>query len=373
MILQKPQPNKNLANPEYVMYESYNNKNTGHDKLITLIICLFITLILISGCSVRGMDNEPSEIEEYLNLGYKALQQDELNDLVKISKQIIETDMYCPIGYLGYAIVWMERGNAEYALSVLDKSLHGMKQFYQTEMEKLRLYIKTDQYTKDIGIEIYKRCSDYYIETIQSDGEIVPDLKTLYSYRDENGDNNFVLGKIDNLGRKQGFCVVNIFDKTSFELVSIVEGEFIDDLAEGFVKELRVSSDLGEKGEINFEIANGFFLNGRRDGLIEINGYDYISRPEYVEGEIIRVIDCKASELTYAYEGLCKNGVYEDNTGKAYEMWIEPKEGYKIWYVGQFKDGHQHGYGKLWNEKSWLYEGRFSNDVPVDMKYTDDR
>jgi hypothetical protein len=327
---------------------------------------LIMILLLGNGCNARGV-GVPLGFAESFDLGYQYIQEASYQNLVGISKHIIEMDGYCPSGYIGYAIVWLSVPEKERALSVLNISIKGMAQEYKQAMEELIIHIQNDDYTREIGLDVFRRCSDYYLESLNK--EEIPDANkaTLYKYIDGNGNLCYIQGKLDAEGRKQGFCVVNTIDLSKSEVIYIGEAEFVDDLEEGYVKELWAPMDSEGSSGLDFGVMKGVYKNGEMsDGFVDVKGYEYITRPAVVEGEIARIDDCVVSDAIYSYEGLCSNGIYEDSTGDAHEMWVDPTTNRRVEYIGQFEGGLQHGRGRIWDDRGWSFEGRFVNDEPYD-------
>jgi tetratricopeptide (TPR) repeat protein len=277
-------------------------------------------------------------VGEPLELGEKYLLEEDYEQAVLRFTRLIEIEPKNPRGYTGLAEAYI-------GLDDIDKAIEILLQ----------------------GFEIAGA------EDISSRLRVLLATPHRFSYPDENGNDVVVYGQRDIEGRLQGFCILNIFDQATSEIIFLAEGDYADGVLRGDSKMWWI--DENTKNRFGRDKGYGFgvgpFVDGARYGFTTIECFLDISIKEVPVGEMYRFTDCSGLDMIYAYRGNMVSDGREDTerkddaSGSAYEMWISERTGEKVEYTGQFRNNARDGYGRMVSDGGWVYEGAFENGDPV--------
>jgi hypothetical protein len=301
-------------------------------------ICTLLAVLLAFTIAACGNAETELGIGELLDLGEKYLLEADYEQAVVQFTKLIEIEPKNPRGYTGLADAYIGLGDVDKAIEILFR-----------------------------GFEITGA------EDISSRLRELSATPHRFAYPDEDGNNVVVYGQRDIEGRLQGFCILNIFDQTTSEVIFLSEGNYVDGVRQGDSKMWWV--DENTKSEFGREKAYGFgvgsIVNDARYGFTTIECFLDISIKEVPAGEMLRFADCSGIDMVYAYRGnMVSEGREdterkEDETGSAYEMWVDEQTGEKVEYTGQFRNDDREGYGRMVSSEGWTYEGLFENDEPA--------
>ena len=294
-------------------------------RVVILLLAFVFSLSLFSGC---GKAVVPATAGDYLALGEKFLLELDYEQALVQFLKVIEIDPMEPRGYTGAAEAYVGLGEPEMAIEVLKLGVD------KTDDESVR---------RDLAEQL---AIPHMIRRDTDDGGLF-----------------LVYGQEDLEGRLQGFCIMNIFDAED-NLINISEGEYVDDLAEGELKnwwipDTNINAAFGVENGCGRGI--GECKHGERYGSSYIECYIGFVALEREEGQLIRFDQCSGVELVHVYSGnMIDDRTEHDDTGNAYMMSIDAATGDKYEMRGQFEYG-RFVYGEIWMNGVLRHEGAMGN------------
>jgi tetratricopeptide (TPR) repeat protein len=302
-------------------------------RTISTALCLIFALTFLTSCAQL---QQPPTAAELLNLGEKYLLELDYEQALVQFLAVIEIEPMNPRGYTGAAQAYVGLGRVEEAVAVLEQGLE-----------------TTGDDSVSSQLEELLMTPHQFIET------------------NENGEAVSVFGQTDLEGRKQGFCIINVFKQDTMELIYLAEGDFVDDQPVGMLKnwwfpDTNINEHFGVENGCGRGV--GEHINGVRNGKNTVECYIGYTIHAISEGELVRFDDCSGERLVYAYKGNMVDGEPDDDSGNAYQMYFSRQEahyGDKVEFIGQFKNGEKNGYVKRWREGMLEYEGYWNEDGPT--------
>jgi len=289
---------------------------------LSSIIAIILFIIVFSGCQSTEKSLSAAEL---LSLGEKNLLELDYEQALVHFLKVIEIDPKNPRGYTGAAEAYVELGDIDIAITILKKGM--------------------DESGDDTVITMVE--------------ELLMTPRRL-STTNESGETIVVLGRADIEGRKQGYCITNIFKQDTGELVYLAEGDYIDDNPVGMLKNWWFpDSNVNEQYGVDNGCGRGIgeYKNGARNGFNTVECYVGYSIPGIVDGEMIRFVDCIGERLIFTYRGNMVDDMKDDDSGNAYLMYIDTQNGDKMECVSKFKNDEMIGYVKMWRDGKSEYEG----------------
>ena len=179
-------------------------------------------------------------------------------------------------------------------------------------------------------------------------------------YIDTNGIQIVTLGKTDANGKKTGFWIENHFDSETGLLTFLREGNYIDGKLSGNDKCIWIDEAVAAKHGTGYGFGVGMYADDKRNGYQSIECFTGIEINAAADSEFIYFEDCVGIDLVYAYKGNMIDEILEDNSGTAYQMWMDNG---KVEYIGDFHSGTRNGSGRMWSS-DWEFSGQFIDGVP---------
>lgn len=317
-------------------------------QLLTVggIVVGAIFYIASQGKDIEALEDDVKEIKEnYSNIDDKI---DELSSLVSDDHEMF------------LELVSMNTEERPYTIVLKDK--------YQIKTVK----VENEEYlaapTWEEGNII---ASDVNGDTIYNPEDLY-NVPIITSYLD--GDNEvYFYGRFNENNRWNGKCILNTYNEN--KLVSIFEG--IYDNGELFRYRTASTENQGTIWWVNDRINQGEYNSGETWTYTKTDDYTKGFTMEDVKEKQIVTVDkffeTRNENLLSYYKGNTANGLYNDDTGKAYLITyftsgeLDDKEAIKTFYQGKFVKGHfEDSSDKAWyitreiSTTYMYYEGSFS-------------
>ena len=328
---------------------------------------MFVTLMVISLCAHTACEQpeRPLTAASLLDFGEKYLLEMDYEQAIVEFTKVIGIDPRNVRAYVGRADAYMGLARHNEAVQDYEQAIVINSNLVEAYLKLAESYLVLGD--DDKAREVLERGRN-----VTADAVISAKLEELlmrphlFSETNEKGETVVVFGQTDLNGRKQGFCIVNVFKQDTSELVYMEEGEFVDDQPNGMRKNWWfIDTNINEQFGVENGCGRGVgeHKDGKGNGFITVECYIGYSISEMKEGEMVRFDDCFGERMVYCYKGNMVNGEAEDDSGNAYQMYISRNEdhyGDKVEFIGQFKNGHKDGYVKRWREGMLEYEGYWS-------------
>lgn len=288
-----------------------------------MAVLLAAVLVAVSACSAP--QPEQAGITEFLSLGEQYLTDLDYDQALVEFLKVIEIEPCNARAYLGAADAYIGRGQTEDAIAILRRGLE------ETDNEAIR-------------------------------AELAKQLALPHIIRSETDDGGLYLayGQEDLDGRLQGFCIVNVYDAAG-NLTFAREGNFVDGEPDGVSKYFWYNAEKQEYGLRTSTHVNSDYIVG----YDELDCYTSVAYDRPEDDGLVRFDDITGIGLYYSYRGNRVGDSKEDDTGTAYQMWID-ENGHTVEYVGQYKNDDRNGYGRMWSTEGWEFEGFWVNGEPVE-------
>ena len=293
------------------------------------LFSLVLALTLLSACATAVV---PLTAAELLDLGEKyLLEQDYEQALVQFTK-LIEIEPMNPRGYTGAAEAYVGLGHDD---KVVDVLLDGL--------------VKLPNHAEIMSM-------------LQNSLLFAGAVSNKSDYIDENGVRVVTLGKTDENSNRTGFWIENHYDTESGSLIFLREGYYIDGKLNGNDKCMWIDESTAAKFGMGYGFGVGNYVDDKRNGYQSIECFIEIKINAAANAVFIRFEDCIGEDLVYVYKGSMTDEILEDNSGTAYQMWVDDE---KIEYIGEFHGGTRNGTGKMWGS-DWEFSGQFINGKPTE-------
>lgn len=309
-----------------------NEKASGTKKVLEVIAAILGILVIVVPVAVH-IERNSTMHEEKINM----LQED-ISEIKENYREIgKDIDMLADMATYDHEIFLqvssIDMGEKPYI--VLFKDLYEVK----TETIRNEEYLANPSWNEE----------DSAI-AVDADSDIVYSPEDLYntpiitSYLDE-GNEVYFYGRFNQNNHWNGKCILNVYNEN--KLVSIFEGVYDD--GELFSYQRVISKD--DVWIVNDRIYQGAYNSGETWTYSKTDDFVKEFTLEDVKEKQILTVDrflkSKGAEMLSYYKGRTSNGLFNDDTGRAY-------------YVSYFKSGEIDGTS---NEKviKTLYQGCFSN------------
>lgn len=326
-------------------------------KTVGAVFVVFASLIaatLYIGTNIERHNNEIKVLKddtEEVKDSYKEIDKkiDELTDLVKSDHEIF------------LEIASMDASETPYKVQMKDK--------YQVRTEEVknetRLAAPTWENGNIIGTDV--------------NGDTIYNPEDLYNkpiitaYLDGKNEVYFY-GRFNENNHWNGRCILNVYEGN--KLISIFEGVYDDGEIYSY-KTIVVKEDDENKGEyiwlVNDRVNQGEYNSGET--------WKYTKHEDYIKGftledvkekqitTVDKFISSRNEKLLSYYKGNTSNGLYNDNTEKAYLIKYKNDGNLDLLYVGKVKNGYPNdNTGNAWSvawghadDGYYYYKGTFTN------------